>query len=108
MVSLVVPAWFPILQRSLDDLVINKCVNIEILDDESMKHGLNDIKRQFMSCLIPVHCTCNILIIFKTAIQLVLFRRAKSNVIKIRFFQIPGKFCCTAIFVPNITTDFNQ
>ena len=47
-----------------------------------MKHGFNDVERRFMSCLISVHCTCNILTISKTRIKLGLIRIAKSNMIK--------------------------
>ena len=68
MISMVVPILFQILLRSLVALMTNKHMNFEVIPislNESMKHGFNDVKRQFMSCLIPVHCTYNILIISK-------------------------------------------
>ena len=58
MMSMVVSAQFPILKRSIVDLLINKCMNIEVIPipgNKVMKHGFDSVKRQFMSCLITVH-----------------------------------------------------
>ena len=65
MISMFVPAQFPVLKRSIVDLLTNNCMNIEVipfLGNELMKHDLNDVERHFMSCLIPFHFTYNILI----------------------------------------------
>ena len=109
MMSMVVPVQFLSVQRSLVDLVSKKCMDIEVIlipCNEFMKHWFNDVKRHFMSCLIPVHCTYNILITSKTRIQLGLVRTAKVDVIKIRCIfswsimkqPIPDEFCCIAVF----------
>ena len=85
MMSMVVPAQFSILQKSLVNLSTNKSMNIEvihILCNELNKHGFDDAKRQFMSCLTPVHCTNKKLIISKMRIHYGLVRRKKLNVIK--------------------------
>ena len=67
------------------DLLTNKSMNIEVIlfpGNELLKHGFDDAERQIMSCLLSVHCTYNILITFKTRIQLGLVRRQKLNAIK--------------------------